>query len=81
MMLGCWASSTTPIRLSVANQKAITGPNRPPTSCVPKRWIANSPISTATVIGRTAELKLGDTTSSPWTAERTEIAGVIAPSP
>ena len=48
---------------------------------MPKRWIANSTQSTATVIGTTSEPRLGTATLSPATAESTEIAGVITPSP
>jgi hypothetical protein len=48
---------------------------------VPKRWIANSALSTATAIGSTIECRLGTATLTPSTAESTEIAGVIAPSP
>ena len=63
------------------NQTPITGPNSRPTAPVPKRWIMNSTVSTTSVIGTTRSLKSGETTSSPSTADSTEIAGVIMPSP
>ena len=48
---------------------------------VPKRWIENSTTSTAIVTGSTSDARLGTATFTPSTAERTEIAGVIIPSP
>jgi hypothetical protein len=48
---------------------------------VPKRWIANSPARMASAIGTTSVSIEGETTSRPSTAESTEIAGVIMPSP
>ena len=63
------------------NHTAITGPNRLPTTPVPKRWIANSAVSTAIVIGSTSDARLGTATFSPSTADSTEIAGVIMLSP
>jgi hypothetical protein len=59
----------------------VIGPNDTPTFAVPWRWIANSAIRIPIVIGTTYGLNAGVATSSPSTAERTEIAGVIAPSP
>jgi hypothetical protein len=41
----------------------------------------NSAVSTATVIGITSSSMLGAATFSPSTADSTEIAGVITPSP
>ena len=65
----------------MANHSAITGPNRRPTAPVPKRWMANSTVSTPSVIGSTIESSPGAATPRPSTAESTEIAGVIMPSP
>ena len=63
------------------NQTTITGPNNRPTVSVPKRWIANSPVSTTSVIGITSDSRPGAATFSPSTADNTEMAGVIIPSP
>ena len=63
------------------NHTAITGPNRRPTAPVPKRWAANSTVRITSAIGTTSECSDGSTTSIPSTAESTEIAGVIIPSP
>ena len=63
------------------NQITITGPKRRPTSPVPKRWIMKSPVSTTRVIGTTRWAAAGAATCSPLTADITEIAGVIIPSP
>jgi hypothetical protein len=41
----------------------------------------NSSAITATVMGNTSEPRLGAATLSPSTAESTEMAGVIIPSP
>ncbi len=65
----------------MTNQTPITGPKSRPTRPVPNRWIANRPTSTTSVIGTTTESRLGDAISSPSTAESTEMAGVIIPSP
>ena len=75
------AISGMPITASTVNHTAITGPNSLPTTPVPKRWIANSAVSTAIAIGSTSEARLGTATFRPSTAESTEIAGVIMLSP
>ena len=59
----------------------MTGPNSRPTAPVPKRWMANSTVRIASAIGTTSESSDGATTSRPSTADSTEIAGVIMPSP
>ena len=71
----------TPSSASVANQTIMMGPNSAPTLPVPRFWTANSPPTTSSVIGMTNGLNAGVATSSPSTAESTEIAGVISPSP
>src|SRR4051794_38826139 len=63
------------------NQSPITGPNSRPTAPVPKRWIPNSTVMITSVIGTTSDSNDGAATSSPSTADSTEIAGVIMPSP
>ncbi len=59
----------------------MTGPNARATFEVPSCCTANSAVRIASVIGTTYEPSAGAATSSPSTAERTEIAGVIIPSP
>ena len=70
-----------PPSASAANQASVIGPKRRPTAPVPRRCIRNSPTSTVSVIGITAADSDGAMTSSPSTADSTEMAGVIAPSP
>ena len=81
MICGWWTRRLAPAAASVRNQTIITGPNSRPTTCVPNRWIANSPVRTARAIGSTIELRLGAATLTPSTADSTEMAGVIMPSP
>ena len=50
-------------------------------SPVPRRWIANSATKMPQVSGSTSGDSRGLATASPSTALRTEIAGVITPSP
>jgi hypothetical protein len=57
------------------------GPNSAPTLAVPCFWIANSAMMMTTVIGTTNGCSSGVTISRPSTADSTEIAGVIMPSP
>ena len=72
---------TTPSSASTANQVIVTGPNSRPTAAVPKRWAANSTVSTTSVTGTTQRCSAGAATSSPSTAESTLMAGVMTPSP
>jgi hypothetical protein len=74
-------TSVRPPTARTVNHNAITGPNSRPTASVPKRWIANSPVNTASAIGTTSDSSAGVATLSPSTADSTEIAGVIIPSP
>ena len=48
---------------------------------VPRRCIANSPIRIASAIGKTKSSSAGVTSLRPSTAESTEMAGVMMPSP
>ena len=41
---GCWTTSSSPATASSVNHSAMTGPNSRPTTPVPKRWIADSPV-------------------------------------
>ena len=59
----------------------MTGPKIAPIASVPRRWIANSPMSIAMVSGTTNGEKAGVAIESPSIALSTEIAGVIMPSP
>ena len=65
----------------VTKNRRITGPNSQPTRPVPNRCSANSAIRMPSESGTTRCDRLGLTTLSPPTAEVTEIAGVIIPSP
>src|SRR4051794_40962333 len=71
----------TPDTASTVNQTPITGPNSRPTAPVPKRWIANRNVMITSVIGTTSDSSDGAATLRPSTADSTEIAGVIIPSP
>ncbi len=63
------------------NHTRIIGPNSQPTAPVPCRWIANNPTRIPSEIGTTRCERPGAATFNPSTAEVTEIAGVIMPSP
>ena len=65
----------------VTNQTAITGPKTLPTFVVPFFWKMNSVNRIPSVAGTTIYLSAGVITSRPSVAPRTEIAGVITPSP
>ncbi len=78
---GWWATDAAPATARIVNHTAITGPKRRPTTPVPKRWIANRTVMITSVISTTIDSRLGETTFSPSTADSTEIAGVIMPSP
>ncbi len=78
---GSWLMLNTPSTASTRNQVAVIGPNTRPTFSVPKRCDANNASSTSTVSGTTQWCNCGATTSRPSTADSTEIAGVITPSP
>ena len=63
------------------NHAAITGPNTRPTLPVPHHCTANKATITRTLIGKTYCRNSGAETSIPSTADSTDIAGVITPSP
>ena len=63
------------------NQTRVMGPKNLPMPPVPKRCTANRPVSTTRVSGMTQACRAGAATSRPSTADSTEIAGVITPSP
>ena len=70
-----------PSTASVVNHISMTGPNSTPIRAVPWLWIMNSATRIAMVSGTTAGWSCGAATSSPSTAESTEMAGVIMLSP
>ena len=72
-----WMPSTA----SVMNHIGMTGPNSTPIRAVPWRWITNSTTRIAMVSGTTTWCSWGAATSSPSTADSTEMAGVIMLSP
>ena len=59
----------------------MIGPKKAPTAAVPRRWMLNRPISTASAIGTTKCSAPGIATEMPSTADNTEMAGVITASP
>ncbi len=63
------------------NHSRQTGPKNAPTTPVPKRWIVNRATRIAVAIGTMYGTKALVPTSSPSTAESTEIAGVSTASP
>ncbi len=65
----------------VANQRIITGPNTLPIVPVPALWTPKSATTITTASGTTKGSKRWVTISSPSTAPKTVIAGVIMPSP
>ena len=65
----------------MANQISVIGPNHRETLPVPRTWMANRPIRMAVVSGSTKRPKLGEASSSPSTADSTEMAGVMMASP
>ncbi len=66
---------------SEPNHAPMTGPKNRPSGPVPKRWTKNSVDRITSVAGTTMVSMLGVTTSRPSTADSTEMAGVIIPSP
>ena len=63
------------------NHTIMTGPKTRPMRPVPDDCTENRPIRTSTAAGRTKRWRLGAATEVPSTAARTEMAGVIMPSP
>ena len=63
------------------NHPSMTGPKIRPMKLVPCFCITNSPTRMAMVSGTTAGASEGASTFNPSIALKTEIAGVIAPSP
>ena len=64
------------------NHATMTRPNTAPTLAVPRRWNMNSAIRMRLdTMGTTHGGSSGAATAMPSTAPRTEIAGVMTPSP
>ena len=63
------------------NQANMIGPNARPIAAVPNGCTANSASRTTVAAGNTYVVNAGAICSTPSSAESTEIAGVIAPSP
>ncbi len=80
-MPGARTMCTTPKTAITTNQTAITGPKTDPTPPVPLFWKRKSPTRMAIVIGTTKYANASVATFSPSTALRTEMAGVMIPSP
>ncbi|MDT4846906.1 hypothetical protein FQZ97_809500 [compost metagenome] len=72
---------TTPRPAMVTNHTTVIGPKNLPMPPVPRFCTANSANSTTSVIGTTYWRKAGEMTSRPSTADNTEMAGVMTPSP
>jgi hypothetical protein len=63
------------------NHTPMIGPNSRPTKAVPFFWMKKSPIRITTVRGTTTLSMCVEYTLRPSIALKTEIAGVMAPSP
>ena len=70
-----------PITAIATNQTSMMGPKKCPIAAVPLDWIANSASRIATAAGTTYGCKAGVAMLTPSSADSTEMAGVIAPSP
>ena len=71
----------TPSTAMVANQIKVMGPKNLPMPAVPRFCTQNKPNKITSVSGMTYFLNVGEMTSRPSTADSTEMAGVITPSP
>jgi hypothetical protein len=71
----------SPAAAMLANHTSIAGPKMAPTRAVPRRCTRKSPTRMATVMGTTNACSRVVATSRPSTAESTEMAGVMTPSP
>ena len=70
-----------PVTAMNRNHTSITGPKMPPIRAVPRRWTRKRTPRMTQVTGTTSGSAALVTTLSPSTAESTEMAGVITPSP
>ena len=65
----------------MANHTSMMGPKTLPTAPVPRFWTMKRPVMMAIAMGTTHDSNDDETFSRPSTAERTEMAGVMTPSP
>ena len=78
---GCRTIWLTPSTASTANHRSVTGPKKRPMPAVPFFCTANRANRMTSVSGITPACSRGESTSRPSTADSTEIAGVMTPSP
>src|SRR5437867_3193301 len=83
---GMWTGRVDPIPGNTAatyggDHTSVTGPKSAPSRAVPRRWTRNSAARITTVAGTTYSTSRGVATLSPSIALRTEMAGVMTPSP
>jgi hypothetical protein len=78
---GVPATATIPVTPIARNQTTMIGPKMWPTFSVPRDWIRKSASSSAAEIGTMYAVNALEMTLMPSTAEMTEIAGVMTPSP
>ena len=78
---GSCAIPNAPASASAPNHSTITGPNTAPILPAPRDCTKNKPIKMPAVSGTMNRSAAGAATPMPSTAESTEIAGVITPSP
>ncbi len=78
---GSWTIWETPSSASTTNQTSMIGPNSRPSVAVPRCWLTKSVTRIAAVMTSTNGSSPGTAISSPSTADSTEMAGVIMPSP
>ena len=78
---GSLSTSLRPSTPITVNHTRITGPNNEPIVPDPNRCSTNSPSRIATDSGTIRCASAGVATWTPWIEPRTEIAGVMTPSP
>ena len=78
---GCSMICRSPRTPRTANHTSITGAKTREIRSVPYRWAMNSAMRMPTASGMTHLSNAVEATSNPSTALRTEMAGVIKPSP
>ena len=79
--LGSVTSLDTPSTASTANHTIITGPNSTPMAAVPRLWMENRPSRMTAAMDCIQLSTAGAASFTPSTADSTEMAGVIMPSP
>ena len=80
-MAGLSMMCEMPSRATVRNHTTVMGPKNLPMPAVPRFCTANRQKRMMMVSGITPFLNVGEMTSSPSTADSTEMAGVMTPSP